>query len=316
MLATTQREMATSGGTEILANFVGHGNPYYVLWSIERVAVAYDLQTIGNVDWYEIAAQYLLPAQNAGTGAWHHAIYDDDINTAFAILILKKANFISELTGKIRDKVSDPGRAELRAGGAAPLLFAPPTPAPKRLPPPTPVALPAFPNGAPEPRPKLPATVDLAPAEQFAQTLIGLDDVQWPQELKRLKSARGGLYTVALAWSIPRLEGARHKQARMTLAERLAYMTPATLRNHLRDPDPEIRRAAALACAMRADRSHIPDLIARITDPSDPAVQASRAGLRSLTGEDFGPDPGAADAAKLRAATDWQKWYETHQLPR
>lgn len=321
VLHTAKREQAVHAGTELLANFVGHGNPFYVWWSIERVAVAYNLQTIGNVDWYEIAANDLLQAQNPTTGAWHHTLYDDDINTAFAILVLLKANLTSDLTGRIQGQVSDPGRAELRGGGAAPLLFAPPTRAPDapgRGAIPEPVKIASLPESADTATilPKLPAIVDLSPAETLTRSLIALYDDAWVRELDRLKSARGGVHTVALAWTVARVEGTRRKQVRTVLAERLSHMTAATLRNLLRDPDPEIRRAAALACAMRDDRTHIPDLIARITDPSDPVVQAARAGLRSLTGEDVGPDPGVSDAAKLRAATDWQKWYETHQSPR
>lgn len=315
VLATSQRELAINNAA-FLANFVGHGNPYYVLWSIERVAVAYGLKTIGKVDWYDVAASYLLTAQNSSNGAWHHNLYEDDVNTAFALLVLMRSNFTSDLTAQIRDKVPDPGRAELRSGGAAPLLYAPATPAPKR---PqseskTPVPIASLPEETPVALPKLPAIVDLSPAEQLTRSLIELDDEKWAREMERLKSARGGVHTVALAWTIARVEGSRRKAARAVLANRLAQMTAATLQNLLRDPDAEIRRAAALACAMRDDRQHIPDLIERITDPSDPVVRAARAGLRSLTGEDFGPEPGAADAAKLRSATDWRKWYETHPM--
>jgi len=41
----------------------------YFLWSVERVAVLYDLKTIGGKDWYGWGAQILL-ANQRGAGNW------------------------------------------------------------------------------------------------------------------------------------------------------------------------------------------------------------------------------------------------------
>jgi hypothetical protein len=46
-----------------LANHIGHGDMYYLCWSIERVAVAFGLDTIGDQDWYTWGCGYLLPTQ-------------------------------------------------------------------------------------------------------------------------------------------------------------------------------------------------------------------------------------------------------------
>ena len=48
---------------------------------------------------------------------------------------------------------------------------------------------------------------------------------------------------------------------------------------------------------MKEKKELVPDLIDRIADPADVVVRAARAGLRSLTGKDFGPNPGSDDAA-------------------
>ena len=305
----TGKQQAGNGPADF-SNFVGHGNPYYVLWSIERVAVAFGLKRIGGVDWHDLGAGYLLANQQP-TGAWHHSQYDDDINTSFAMLFLLKANFTANLTDKLKDKVTDPGRAELRGGGAAPVLYAPPRAAPAR---PSAAALPAgvtsLPDASTAINLKLPEVVDLTPADQLAGTIVGLPDADWEAELDQLKTARGGVHTLGLAWAIGRLDGDRRRDVRDTLAERLARMTPDTLRELLRDPEVEIRRAATLACAMRDDKGHIPDLIERITDPSEVVVRAARAGLRSMTGEDFGPPSGSNAEVKLKAATDWRTWYD------
>ena len=42
---------------------------YYFLWSLERVAVAYGLETIGNHDWYAWGARALLATQEKD-GGW------------------------------------------------------------------------------------------------------------------------------------------------------------------------------------------------------------------------------------------------------
>ena len=303
-------KQAAGDGPASLTNFVGHGNPYYVLWSIERVAVAFGLRTIGDVDWHDLGAGYLLANQQE-SGAWHHSMYDDDINTSFAMLFLLKANFTANLTEKLKDRVTDPGRAELRGGGAVPVLYAPPRAAPARPSvPDAPAGVTRLPDADTAVNLKLPEVVDLTPADQLAVALVGLSDEAWADELDKLRTARGGVNTLGLAWAIGRLDGDRRRDARAMLAERLARMTPDTLRGLTRDPEAEIRRAATLACAMRDDKDHIPDLIDRLTDPSEVVVRAARAGLRSLTGEDFGPPSGANADVKLKSATDWRTWYD------
>ncbi len=65
---------------------------------------------------------------------------------------------------------------------------------------------------------------------------------------------------------------------------------------------------------MRDERSHVPDLIARLQD-SEPAVaRAAHVALKSLTGKDFGPAPGASEAEKGRAVRAWKAWWD--QQPR
>lgn len=129
---------------------------------------------------------------------------------------------------------------------------------------------------------------------------------------ERLKDGKGGDYTEALAAAIPKLAGEARAQARDALVERLARMTPATLRDKLADDDLEIRRAAALACAMREQRGFIPDLIAVMEkEPDSPIVPALRTALKSLTDRDFGPSAQAGSAERTRAAAAWKSWWQT-----
>ena len=70
-------------------------------------------------------------------------------------------------------------------------------------------------------------------------------------------------------------------------------MTPETLRSMMKDKEGELRRGAVLAMAMKDDQAHLPDLITALLDEEEPVVRAARAGLKAISGEDFGPKPGA-----------------------
>jgi hypothetical protein len=87
-------------------------NVYY-LWSVERVAVLYHLDTIGGKDWYSWGAKLLLASQDED-GHWSTNSYpgsNPTIDTCLALLFLNKANFVPGLTEGLRDyvKVLDPG---------------------------------------------------------------------------------------------------------------------------------------------------------------------------------------------------------------
>jgi hypothetical protein len=76
----------------------------YFLWSVERVAMLYDLKTIGGKDWYGYGAQILVQNQN-GDGAWLHSHFPGStppINTCFALLFLKRSNLVQDLTNNLR----------------------------------------------------------------------------------------------------------------------------------------------------------------------------------------------------------------------
>ena len=90
------------------------GRLYYTLWSVERVAVAYDLKTIGNKDWYAFGSDVLLATQKID-GSWA-ADFPGGVDTCFALLFLRKANLAADLTTVLKGRVHDPDHAELKAG--------------------------------------------------------------------------------------------------------------------------------------------------------------------------------------------------------
>jgi hypothetical protein len=127
--------------------------------------------------------------------------------------------------------------------------------------------------------------------------------------LERLRAGKGVIYTEALAGAIPHLRGEDRDRARQALAERLKRMTPATLGHYLKDSEPEIRRAAALACAGKELRAHIPTLIWQLSDRDPEVARAAHAALKTLTGQDFGPPTNASGVERSRAVGDWKRWW-------
>lgn len=93
-------------GTGRLINADAHGDLYY-LWSLERVAMIYDLQTIGGKDWYSWATNVILPAQQSD-GSWADN-FGAPVDTCFALLVLKRVNVVKDLTANIKRVVNIKG---------------------------------------------------------------------------------------------------------------------------------------------------------------------------------------------------------------
>jgi len=79
--------------------------PMYFLWSVERVAVLYQLQDFGGKNWYHWGLE-MLAAHQKPDGSWsgsggHGA--SALVDTCFALLFLQRVNLAQDLTDKIRD---------------------------------------------------------------------------------------------------------------------------------------------------------------------------------------------------------------------
>lgn len=75
----------------------------YFMWSLERVGVLYDLETIGRKDWYRWGAEMLVANQTMN-GNWENGGYPSAnfvIDTCLALLFLKRANLVADLTTKL-----------------------------------------------------------------------------------------------------------------------------------------------------------------------------------------------------------------------
>jgi hypothetical protein len=298
----------------------GMGDAYYLLWSVERVAVAYDLRTIGGIDWYTWGATYLRAAQR-NDGSWMGR-FGSDIDTSFALLFLRRANLCRDLTAYLKGAGSvevalrsgvvpaqRPGDATKVQHAKTPQAVADPN---AKL----------VKNAAPVQKQQAvhPPAISAPPADETAteiarlgNELVSAAGAQQEELLEQLKQGKGASYTEALARGIPQLHGTVKTKARAALAERLARMTAGTLHNKLSDQSPEVRRAAALACAMKGDKAFIPALAGLLEDRQNSVVRAAHTALKELTGVDLGPAQDAAPQEVGKAAMAWKEWWLKQQ---
>jgi hypothetical protein len=330
----------------------GSADMYYLLWSIERVGVAYGLPRIGNKDWYAWGSKILLAAQGQD-GGWHGR-FGTDIDTSFALLFLRRVNLTRDLTsylkgtpsvnvalktglpagqapeGPERTDAGDPEnkaaireRDETKAGPVTRRGTIPPLNMDAKR----------SAAGSPEAGGRAGVEKNSKPPGQLARKeesvpgsaatskatdeaarlgadLLKASGQQQDHVLNQLKQGKGVAYTEALAAAIPQLSGAVKTKARAALTERLARMTAFTLHDKLQDDAPEIRRAAALALAMKEEKQAIPDLIALLEDREPAVMRATYAALKELTGQDFGPSAGALPEARAKAVAAWKDWWK------
>jgi hypothetical protein len=70
------------------------GGRLYFLWSLERLAAIYGLETIGSQEWYPWTAELLVSIQQ-GNGSWWEG--PGPVPTCFALLILRRSNLTPDL---------------------------------------------------------------------------------------------------------------------------------------------------------------------------------------------------------------------------
>lgn len=117
----------------------------------------------------------------------------------------------------------------------------------------------------------------------WSDSLVDASSRRKEQLLLQMRDGKGVGYTLALAAAIPRLSGLDQVRARNALIERLMRMNADTLRDKLCDEHAEVRRAAAIACARKDSREHIPDVAALLEDPEPGVAESAGAALKRLT---------------------------------
>jgi hypothetical protein len=262
---------------------------FYFLWSLERVGVAYNLPTIGELDWHTWGAEILFVRQR-GDGGWRGE-EGSDVDTSFALLFLRQANLTRDLSAALKG-VKDPGQSTLKATGIGADSLPPESALPSKL------------DSAP-----LPKGLDPEAAKLCQELLQAAADRQQPL-IERLRDTKGVIYTDALATVIPRLAGPTQDKARDALAERFTRMSASTLRAKLSEEDIEVRVAAIRACATKEDKAHVADLIPLLADPQQRVARASQSALKVLTGRDAGLAANATAPQRAKAVADWQAWWQ------
>lgn len=273
----------------------GHGrDDLYFFWSLERVGVIFGAEKIGGVDWYEAGATSLVHTQSQD-GSWGGASgYGAEVSTSFAVLFLCRSNLARDLAGKVSSETN----TEMKFGGGKGSGAVGGTGGNAGT---------AGKTNPLDPPPFVPGPTG-SEAAVIAGELLKASERDWATVLNKLRDTKGTVYTHALVGAVYRLDGERRKSARAALAERLTRMTAETLRSMAKAEDAELRRGAVLAMAMKDEKVHVPDLIAALLDEEDLVVRAARAGLKSLTGEDFGPAPNASAGQKKLAVDSWTEW--------
>lgn len=145
---------------------------------------------------------------------------------------------------------------------------------------------------------------------KLASQLVEAPPNKQEELLKKLKDAKGTDNTLALAEAIRQLKGPTKTNAREALAERLSNMKASTLLAYMQDEDPELRRAAALAAAMKEDSTFVGKLIDLLNDPEKTVARAAHAALKDLTKQDFGPAADASEGQKADAIKAWKAWWK------
>jgi hypothetical protein len=279
------------------------------------MGVAMDLKTIGGKDWYAWGSEVILATQ-LPDGSWHGNRMFGDADTCFALLFLTRANLTKDLTASLRGRIKDtvvlradknrsgePAVApQPKSGGEASKPAATETsPLTKNPDLPRPADAPKNPDA--KPIPSRPAVAPSREAAQLARDLVtAAGSTEQEAALRTLREGKGVEYTEALALAIPQLKNGVHRQARQALADRLARMKDSTLVRFLKDEDVEIRRAAALACAMKDSKDLVPRLIPLLTDPEATVTRAAHAALKELTSQSFGP-----------TREVWEDWWEVRK---
>jgi hypothetical protein len=281
-------------------NLMTMGRVYYFLWSLERTAVAYGIQKIGGKDWYDWGANFLIADQETN-GSWQgvHGQYGAD--TCFALLFLRRADLAKDLSNSLRGQR---GESILRGGAGD---FKPGSIKKVR----SPFEDSANAGGGEKdksgPKP-LPADVDPVVAKLVGE-FVKASGSQFDDALAKLRDTRGAEHTQALAYAIDQLDGDKRNKAREALAERLSKLKSSFLATYMGDDNAELRRAAALACALKEDMSHVGKLIDLLNDREKTVERAAYAALKDLTKQDFGPTVSASEAEKSTAIKAWREWW-------
>lgn len=271
---------------------------FYFLWSLERVCVVLGIKEIAGKDWHTWGAEYLIKSQGRD-GSWHgrpppgRTATGGVIDTAWGLMFMSRSNLVKDLT-KLLDRSMKGGTAkDIKPSETKPGVT-------------------LKPNEKPPLKDNNPTTT-VSQSGALRDALVKAGAGKQIAIIKEYEATKGAQYTVALAEAIPQLTGGAQSDARDALANRMARLKANTLESYLENPDPEMRRAAALGVYMGDEKTLIPKVIALLGDEAEIVWRAARLALKELSGKDYGPKPGDSLAQRKRAVADWEAWHKTQK---
>jgi HEAT repeat protein len=140
---------------------------------------------------------------------------------------------------------------------------------------------------------------------EWTESLITGSDAEKRAALEEVTRSAGGMYTLALAEAISRTnQPTEQLEFRRALVQRMTRLSVESLKSYLQHANPELRRAAAWAVALRDEQSLGPDLVRLLEDKDAEVAATAYLALRTLTGKDFG-----------RSASAWKKYFAQLSSP-
>lgn len=90
------------------AQGINQNQARYFLWSVERLGVLLELDTIGTTDWFDKGSDALVKSQRED-GAWVNSneTWGNIADTSFAVLFLRKANLGSDISRLLRGEPAE-----------------------------------------------------------------------------------------------------------------------------------------------------------------------------------------------------------------
>ena len=146
--------------------------------------------------------------------------------------------------------------------------------------------------------------------DDLAEAVVQEQGTRLLQVLEELRDRKGSVYTEALAHAITVVDDDVKPIARGLLASRLIRMTDRTLKAKIKDSNPDVRAAAALAIGYKGSPLY-EDLVAALRDKSALVAKNAHDVLVKMSGEDYGPAEGASGMQWFHASKRWEAWLET-----
>jgi hypothetical protein len=123
-------DQAVLAGFAHLARIMrGTAGPYdkrhfYFLWSLERMAMAYNIKKVDGIDWYIWGARQLVKTQEA-SGAWSGEFGKAGCDTCFGLLFLKRVNVARDLSRIVNEGIVQGKKTKGRPKVAVPIELLP-----------------------------------------------------------------------------------------------------------------------------------------------------------------------------------------------